>query len=73
MCKTNQSKFLAGWIIGIILGSWLLSFKKLGLIGKLLLELLFGRMRQGGQSEPLLLFALFYQSTPSCLKVLGGW
>ena len=30
---------------------------------------------QGGHSEPLLLLALFYQSTPSCLKVIGwvGW
>ncbi len=26
---------------------------------------------QGGHSEQLLFFALFYQSTPSCLKV--GW
>ena len=32
----------------------------------------FGWMSQGGHSEPLLLFALFYQSTPSCLKVMGG-
>ena len=32
-----------------------------------------GWMSQGGYSEPLLLYALFYQSTPSCLKVLGGW
>ena len=30
-------------------------------------------MSQGGHSEPLLLLALFYQSTPSCLKVMGGW
>ena len=29
-------------------------------------------MSQGVHSEPLLLLALFYQSTPSCLKVLGG-
>ena len=29
-------------------------------------------MSQGGHSEPLLLLALFYQSTPSCLKVMGG-
>ena len=28
-------------------------------------------MSQGGHSEPLLLLALFYQSTPSCLKVMG--
>ena len=31
----------------------------------------FGWMSQGGHSEPLLLLALFYQSTPSCLKVMG--
>ena len=32
-------------------------------------------MSQGGHSEPLLQLALFYQSTPSCLKVIGwgGW
>ncbi len=29
-------------------------------------------MSQGGHSEPILLLALFYQSTPSCLKVVGG-
>ena len=60
----------------------------LGLIDKLLLEHVglphvldfavhlvnfFGQMSQGGHSEPLLLLALFYQSTPSCLKVRGGW
>ena len=36
----------------------------------------FGWMSQGGHSEQLLFFALFYQSTPSCLKVMGwvvGW
>ena len=33
---------------------------------------IFGWMRQGGHSEQLLFFALFYQSTPSCLKVMGG-
>ena len=38
MCKTNKSKFLAGWIKGIILGTQLLSFYKLGLNYKLLLE-----------------------------------
>ena len=38
MCKTNKSKFLAGWIKGIIFGPWLFSFYKLGLIDKLLLE-----------------------------------
>ena len=32
----------------------------------------FGWMSQGGHSEPLLLSALFYESTPSCLKVMGG-
>ena len=29
-------------------------------------------MSQGGHSEPLLLLTLFYQSTSSCLKVVGG-
>ena len=29
-------------------------------------------MSQGGHSEQLLSFALFYQRTPSCLKVVGG-
>ena len=29
-------------------------------------------MSQGGHPEILLLLALFYQSTPSCLKVMGG-
>ena len=38
MCKTNKSKILAGWIKGIILGTQLLFFKKLGLIGKLFLK-----------------------------------
>ena len=33
----------------------------------------FGWISQGGHSEPLLLLSLFYQSTPSCLKVRGGW
>ena len=36
----------------------------------------FGWMSQGGHSEPLLQIALFYQSTPSWLKVMGwvvGW
>ena len=32
----------------------------------------FSWMSQGGHSEQLLFFALFYQSTPSCLKVVGG-
>ena len=30
-----------------------------------------GWMNQGGHSEPLLLLALFYQSTPLCLKDRG--
>ena len=86
MCKPNKSKFLAGWIKGIILGTQLLFFQNLGLIDKLLLEHvglphvldlavhlvnIFGWMSQGGHSEPLLLLALFYWSTPSCLKVRG--
>ena len=29
-------------------------------------------MGKGDHSETLLLLALFYQSTPSCLKVRGG-
>ena len=32
----------------------------------------FSWVSQGGHSEQLLFFALFYQSTPSCLKVGGG-
>ena len=32
----------------------------------------FGWTGQGDHSETLLLLALFYQSTPSCLKVRGG-
>ena len=32
-----------------------------------------GWVSQGDHSEPLLLLTLFYQSTPSCLKVMGGW
>ena len=61
--------------------------KIVGLINKLLLEHVglpyvldltvhlvnfFGWVSQGDHSEPLLLLALFYQSTPSCLKVRGG-
>ena len=38
MCETKKSKFLAGWIKGIILGTQLLFFQNLGLIDKLLLE-----------------------------------
>ena len=33
----------------------------------------FSWMSQGGHSEQIIFFALFYQSTPSCLKVRGGW
>ena len=36
------------------------------------LVIFFGWFSQGDHSEPLLLLALFYQSTPSCLKVIGG-
>ena len=32
----------------------------------------FSWVSQGGHSEQLLFSALFYQSTPSCLKVIGG-
>ena len=32
----------------------------------------FSWVSQGGHSEQLLFFALYYQSTPSCLKVVGG-
>ena len=35
---STWSIFWAGWVKGIILGTWLLSFKKLGLIDKLLLK-----------------------------------
>ena len=78
----------AGWVKGIILSTWLLSFEKLGLIDKLFLKHVglphvlvhavhlvnfFGWMSQGDHSEQLLFFAIFYQSTPSCLKVMGGW
>ena len=63
------------------------NLQKLGLLDKLLLEHVglghildlavhlvnfFGWLSQGDHSEPLLLSALFYQSTPSCLKVMGG-
>ena len=57
-------------------------FKKLGLIDNILLEHVglylavhlinfFGWLGQGDHSETLLLLALFYQSTPSCFKVMG--
>ena len=61
MCKTNKSKFLAGWIKGIILGYQLLFFQNLGLIDPHILDLavhlvnFLGWMSQGGHSEPLLL------------------
>ena len=32
----------------------------------------FSWVSQGGHSEQMLFCALFYQSTPSCLKVMGG-
>ena len=32
----------------------------------------FSWVSQVGHSEQLLFFALYYQSTPSCLKVMGG-
>ena len=32
----------------------------------------FSWVSQGDYSEQLLFFALYYQSTPSCLKVRGG-
>ena len=35
---STWSIFWAGWVKGIILGTWLLSFEKLGLIDKLLRE-----------------------------------
>ena len=31
----------------------------------------FSLVSQGGHSEQLLFFGLFYQSTPSCSKVIG--
>ena len=83
---STWSIFWAGWVKGIILGTWLLSLKKLGLIDKLLLEHVglphvlalavhlvnfFCLMSQGGHSKQLLFFAHFYQSTPLCLKVIG--
>ena len=37
------------------------------------LVIFLGWMSQGGHSEPLLLLALFYQSTPSWTKVRGWW
>ena len=37
-----------------------------------LLVIFFGWTGQWGHPEPLFLLALFYQSTPSCLKVVGG-
>ena len=34
-------------------------------------SIFFGWMSQGGHFEQLLFFSLFYQSTPSCLNVIG--
>ena len=76
---STWSIFWAGWVKGTILGTWLLSFQKIGLIDKLLLEHVglphvlvldvhmvnfFSWVSQGGHSEQLLFFALYYQSTP---------
>ena len=36
-------------------------------------SIFFGWMGQGDHSETLSLLELFYQSTPSCLKVRGWW
>ena len=36
-------------------------------------SIFFGWVIQGDHSESLLLLALFYKSTPSCLKVMVGW
>ena len=77
---------MAGWIKGINLGTRLLSFSKLGLIDILLLEHVglshvldiavhlvnFWLDESKCHSKPLLLLALFYQSTPSGLKVRVG-
>ena len=43
------------------------------LVLAVLLVNFFSWVSQGGYSEQLLFFALFYQSTPSCSKVMGGW
>ena len=84
---SDRSSILAGWINGTILGTRLFSFLKLGLIDRLLLEHVgllhildlavhlvnfFGWMSKGGHFEQLLFLALYYQSTPSCLKVRVG-
>ena len=53
---STWSIFLAGWFKGAVLSNFWLDESR----------------AQGGHSEPLLLLALFYQSTPSCLKVGGG-
>ena len=72
---STRSIILAGWIKGIILGTRLFSFSKLGLIDKLLLKHVglphvlvlavhlvnfFSWVSQGGHSEQLLFFALFW-------------
>ena len=36
-------------------------------------SIFFGWVSQGDHSETILLLALFYQSTPLCLKVIGWW
>ena len=74
-----------GDLIDTLKGTWLLPLSNLVLTNNLLLDHVvlphvldlavhlvnfFGWMRQRGHSEPL--FALFYQSTPSCLIVIGG-
>ncbi len=76
---STWSIFWAGWVKGIILGTWLIDkflLEHVGLTHVLDLAVhlvnFFGLMSQGGHSEQVLLLALFYQSTPSCLKVGGG-
>ena len=78
---------MAGWIKGIILGTQLLSFQKLGLIDKLLLEheglphILdlavhlvnsFGWMSQGVHSDPLFLLAPSSIGPSGCTIWLAG-
>ena len=70
MGKGDHSRYLATGLIDKLL------LKHVGLPHVLVLAVhlvnFFGWMSQGGHSEQLLFFALFYQSTPSCLKVVGG-
>ena len=83
MCKINKSKFLVGWIKGIILGNRLLSFQKLGSIDKLLLELVglphvpdlavhpvnfFGWVSQRDHFEPLYSITTFLPEYTFMLK-----